>query len=370
MAGSVPSPGTYDGQLNITGAGGDFHLPYNYIVSDRVPANTYPVYGDNYFGTVTENNVFIAFRTTDKYGAPIVNAGVGWQPANVIDQSAFDKVTDAYGIAAAYVIEPGRATIQAIDGYLSSSIYWEFYHFVDFQPFIANGIFNAATQQAGSLAPGSYASISGNSFSSNAIIPTTPYLPISLGMISVTFDAPGISVAAPISYVSPNFINVQIPWEMAGQTSATVKVRYHDIAGPLPRCNLAPVSPAYFEYTDSTNSKLSAGGTGSELCADYKPASRRPGQPATLYANGLGAVDNTPGTGQRSSSVNLSRTTATPEVTVGGVPAKILFSGMTPETIGLYQINVVIPPDAPPGLQPLTLSVNGVTARVSQIFVQ
>ena len=81
-------------------------------------------------------------------------------------------------------------------------------------------------------------------------------------------------------------------------------------------------------------------------------------------------MDNTPATGQQSSATLLGRTTTQPQVTIGGKTAQILFSGLTPQTIGLYQINVQVPADSATGLQPLTLSIGGVTAKSSQIVVQ
>ena len=36
-----------------------------------------------------------------------------------------------------------------------------------------------------------------------------------------------------------------------------------------------------------------------------------------------------------------------PTVTVDGRPAEIFFAGLTPGFVGLYQINLRIPPDAP-----------------------
>ncbi len=370
LTGRVPNVGTYEGQINVTGGSGNFHIPYSYLVSDKKAANAYPIIGDNYFAVVSEYPVLIAFRVIDQYGAPIVNAPTSWQPSAVIDSNYGDPATDVYGIAAAYVREGRTTSIQAIDGSISSTIGWEFYHFVNFTPYISKGIFNAATQLSGSLAPGSYATISGVDFSSTPVIPVTGYLPLSLGVVSVTFDAPGVSAVAPISYMSPGLINVQIPWELRGQTSATVKVRYHDMAGPTYNLPLAAASPAFFEYPDATNGALSvvAQDVNYALITSQNAATR--GKFITLYANGLGPVDNTPATGQQSSGTVLGRTTSQPVVTIGGQPAQILFSGLTPQTIGLYQINVQVPAGAPTGLQTLSLSIGGVAAKASQIVIR
>ena len=42
----------------------------------------------------------------------------------------------------------------------------------------------------------------------------------------------------------------------------------------------------------------------------------------------------------------------------------------TPQTIGLYQINVTVPDETPTGLQPITVSVGTVTGKASQIVVK
>ena len=53
-----------------------------------------------------------------------------------------------------------------------------------------------------------------------------------------------------------------------------------------------------------------------------------------------------------------------PEVTFGGAPGELIYSGLTPGLVGLYQINVSVPGDAPKGLQvPLTIDA-GVSTTV------
>jgi len=67
-----------------------------------------------------------------------------------------------------------------------------------------------------------------------------------------------------------------------------------------------------------------------------------------IFCTGLGQVSNQPPSGSPASI--LAETSTTPTVTVGGVAAKVLFSGLAPGYVGLYQVNAVAPADAPAGI--------------------
>ena len=59
----------------------------------------------------------------------------------------------------------------------------------------------------------------------------------------------------------------------------------------------------------------------------------------------------------------------TPSVTIGNRPAQVLFSGMTPGAIGLYQINLTIAADTPAGDQPIVVTIGGVSSKASVLPV-
>jgi uncharacterized protein (TIGR03437 family) len=63
----------------------------------------------------------------------------------------------------------------------------------------------------------------------------TPYLPLSLAGVSVSFDVPSADIHAPghVSFVSDGQINVQIPWELAGADSAIMKVTLQAVASGM-----------------------------------------------------------------------------------------------------------------------------------------
>src|SRR5258706_11335274 len=91
----------------------------------------------------------------------------------------------------------------------------------------ANGVVNAASVQAGpGIAPGSYITIFGTGMAEGPAIYRTSFLPLSLAGTSVSFDDPsrGVSAAGRLSFASDGQVNVQVPWELAGSSSVTIKV--------------------------------------------------------------------------------------------------------------------------------------------------
>ena len=94
------------------------------------------------------------------------------------------------------------------------------------------------------------------------------------------------------------------------------------------------------------------------------------GETIILYATGLGAVTNPPAAGQPASSSQLSPTTATPVVTIGGVAGQVAFSGLTPTYIGLYQLNVALPAAVPSGSQQVRIEMNGAVSNIVVLDVR
>ena len=57
-------------------------------------------------------------------------------------------------------------------------------------------------------------------------------------------------------------------------------------------------------------------------------------------------------------------------MTIGNIAAHVDFSGLSPGWVGLYQVNVDVPQDAPTGLQPIVVSIGGVDSKASVLPVQ
>jgi uncharacterized protein (TIGR03437 family) len=207
------------------------------------------------------------------------------------------------------------------------------------------------------LAPGSYISIFGSDLSDTTLVESTQSLPVSLGLVSVSFDGGGKSLPGRFHFISPGQINVQIPWEFQGQSSVKMKVTlYGYLWGDLYTVPLATYSPGIFAVTDGVNNAV---------ISAANPAIR--GQSIVIYANGLGPVDAAQSSGDPASATVLTRTQVSPTVTIGDSLATVLFSGLTPGSVGLYQVNVAVPSGASAGTQPLKLSVGGQDVTVNVV---
>jgi uncharacterized protein (TIGR03437 family) len=90
------------------------------------------------------------------------------------------------------------------------------------------------------------------------------------------------------------------------------------------------------------------------------------GETVSLYLVGMGAVSTPLELGAAAPSDGLVWTRVTPQVSLGGAPMSVNFSGLAPGFIGLYQVNVVVPSGLAPASTPtLTLSMGSAAETAS-----
>jgi uncharacterized protein (TIGR03437 family) len=147
-------------------------------------------------------------------------------------------------------------------------------------------------------------------------------------------------------------MNFQLPWE-AGSGTATVQAVRDGLRSATITLPVASTSPGIFNVSNQDGTPV--------LPATPTTA----GAIITLWANGLGNVTNRPATGAPALASPLSSTPELPTVTIGGVNATVLFSGLAPGFVGLYQVNVVVPAPATAGTAALVISIGG---RASAAF--
>ena len=125
-----------------------------------------------------------------------------------------------------------------------------------------------------------------------------------------------------------------------------------------------------FEYT-GTDGRLFAAAldVNGQLITTANPA--KAGQYISVYANGLGPVNNRPASGSLSPSAPLADSTSLPAIsaTLGGKPVQIAFSGLAPNYVALYQLNLVIPADMTSGVFPLVITGNGIASKSTLLAV-
>jgi uncharacterized protein (TIGR03437 family) len=179
------------------------------------------------------------------------------------------------------------------------------------------------------------------------------------------------SSVAPQFYVSPTQINFQIPWELSGQTQASVIATTGAGSSTAQTLSLSAVAPGIFTVSSSGSGQgaVTIAATG-QLAGAATPAPR--GQYVTICCSGLGAVFNTPATGAAALANPLSNTLLTPTVTIAGAPATVVqFSGLTPGLVGLYQVNALVPTTVAPGSAvSLVVTIGGVSSNTVTIAVQ
>jgi uncharacterized protein (TIGR03437 family) len=191
-------------------------------------------------------------------------------------------------------------------------------------------------------------------------------VPTALGKSCVTVNGQPM----PLIFVSPSQINAQMPFQAIGDTVVIV----HTPGGVSNNYNLTiqPTAPAVFlsatagpEIDLPTVLRASDG----SLITDSDPVHR--GDTLVLYVTGMGQVTPAVGNGLPAPGNPLATALAPPAVTLGNVTLPVLYAGLAPGEVGVYQINVVVPSSVPQGLSvPLTItqgnSINTFNLRVVQ----
>ena len=227
------------------------------------------------------------------------------------------------------------------------------------------GVVNAASYAAGAaISPGSIVSVFG-SFPLYAPA-QAPSLPLPASLAGVSVDIGGFP--APLFYAAGFQVNVQIPWELAGQAQATLTATAWGQAGAAQTVSLAPFSPGIFSMNALGIAQGAIQDSSHRLVDSSNPVA--PGSQVVIYCTGLGAVTNQPPTGSSAPMSPLAETTTKPTVVIGGAPAGVQFSGLAPGLAGTYQVNAVVPNGSATGdTVPVTISIGGIISNTVTLAV-
>jgi uncharacterized protein (TIGR03437 family) len=235
-------------------------------------------------------------------------------------------------------------------------------------PAVSSGGVSNAANGLGTVTPGSLVSIYGSELAGGLAQADTIPLATSMSDVSVTFNG----VPAPLLFVSGGQINAQLPWNVLSSgtvgTASVVVTRNNQASAPQ-SLQVGPFSPGIFAIGNiavAINSDGSiAAPAGSIPGIATKPA--KIGDPGGLVilCTGLGAVD--PPAVDGADSLDALRTaTTTPTVLIGGKAATVVFAGMSPQFVGVNQINVAVPTGTATGdAVSLQISLGGVTTTAT-----
>lgn len=228
-------------------------------------------------------------------------------------------------------------------------------------------IVNSASYLPGAIAPGELLYIEGTAMGPSRLVSATPSpsFPVVLEEVRVLFD----NIAAPLVYVSDTKITAVAPWGLAGRLSTQVVVEYKGQRS-------APINMSVTSFAPGIYTAAASGvGQGAILNSDYSyngvGTGRRParkGESVMIYGTGGGATIPAGSDGVITPPIlHPFPPSVSVSASVGGVPARVLYSGGAPGLIsGAMQVNIEVPENAPSGPNvPIVLLIGGVPTQAN-----
>jgi len=228
-------------------------------------------------------------------------------------------------------------------------------------PIHQNYVVNSASYQSAAVAPGEILTIYGASMGPES--PVTAQMdangqfPTSLGNVQVMFG----NTPAPLLYAGPGQVNAIVPFEVAGQQLTAMQYQYNFPMNPLSFANtvtlpVTSAAPAIFSLAENGS------GPGAILNQDNSINSASNPAPAgteiQIFGTGGGAVVGGATDGTLWPAVLGSLVTQPVTATIGGMAAKVDYSGPAPGLVnGAIQVNLTIPSGLTSGPQPVVITV-------------
>jgi uncharacterized protein (TIGR03437 family) len=219
-----------------------------------------------------------------------------------------------------------------------------------------NGTLNNLNPIVGApVAPGTVAQVFGSNLATSQAEPGVVPLPTTFNgtrMLAGSFEAP-------LYFLSDGQLNVQIPTELQPDKEYAIVVQ----------ANGGLTLPDTLVTAAATPGLISIG-----QHLDY--SSIDSGSPAAseetiyLYLVGMGPTTPPVASGVGAPASPLANADNRPVIMIGGRQATILFAGLSPGSVGLYQVILTLPMGLPSGDLPIVVTQNGVTANAATLPVK
>jgi len=238
------------------------------------------------------------------------------------------------------------------------------------QPNLAvGGISNAASAEQ-TFAPGMLISVYGSGMGDFAqAVTVTPLPEFAAGFYAFVAYGPDYedSYGAPLLYVSPTQVNLQIPYEIPVGLAQLQVYSPWSVNGFTYNFTVSTAAPGIFSYAST------AGGTSSPIGS----GSASVGNEVAIYVTGVGQInplpnpgDGIPPDGYPPSPGTTPVPTLPVAVTVGGVPVtNFQYKGIPSWSVGVMQLNFTIPNGVPAGQQPVVVTVGDFPSLPANITI-
>ena len=217
-------------------------------------------------------------------------------------------------------------------------------------PYIG-GVANAASYQQ-VFAPGMLLYVAGVQLSPVIQFASAVPLLTYMGDVSATING----WAAPLDYVSPTQLNIQIPYEVGPGDAILVVTSPGTIE--TYRFTVDAAAPGIFTATDHSLVPNGSGARGDTLI---------------MFITGQGAVSPSIATGAAPALGTPTSQLPAPvlplTLTIGGIKVTPAFVGIPPALVGTMQINFQIPQNVPTGPQQVVVTVGGVASAPATLNV-
>ena len=214
---------------------------------------------------------------------------------------------------------------------------------------------------AGALAPGTLVQVSGTGLSSKVMAALPGALPTTLNGTQVLIGG----IPAPLSLVSPVSIAAELPFGLTPGMQYQILVSANGALTTPDTVQLSGTSPGLATVTGGLVAAMHLDGS---AVTEMAPAA--PGETLVMLGAGLGLTDTAVADGAVSPADPLANAVSMPTLTIDGDPAAILFAGLQPGTVGIYQINFTVPASAKNGDLALVLSQDGQPANATVLPVK
>jgi uncharacterized protein (TIGR03437 family) len=198
-------------------------------------------------------------------------------------------------------------------------------------------------------APGMVLSVFGADLAPSTQLAGTLPLPMTMAGVSATVNG----IAAPLYYVSPLQLNIQVPYEtvtgtalLAVSNNGQVATYSFPVTATAPGIYLGP------------SSAITPNVSGSR------------GQEYTLFVTGAGEVSPEIATGAAPTGAQVPVPLGAVSMTIGGVAATLDYVGIPSWSVGTLQINFTVPSNAPVGLQPVVVTVGSAASVAANFTVE